>query len=146
MANSEWSILTIRHSLLAIRCSSAPGAGERVHPADHARARVLDVLLAEEVLGLHLVDRIDRPQEVALVAERHGGIDAHAAFELGVRRRPLLAAGGHALGRHEGLAATASRMPCEQDSAAARKLRCQPSSIWWRFFTWMMQPPQSVMQ
>src|SRR5262249_53859977 len=40
----------------------------------------------------------------------------------------------------------ASRMPCEHDKAATRKLRCQPSSIWLRFFTWMMQPPQSVMQ
>ena len=29
---------------------------------------------------------------------------------------------------------------------APRKLRCQPSSIWWRFLTWMMQPPQSVIE
>ena len=49
-------------------------------------------------------------------------------------------------GSTSSLTAIASRMPCEHDSAAPRKLRCQPSSIWWRFFTWMTQPPQSVMQ
>ena len=49
-------------------------------------------------------------------------------------------------GSTSSLTAMASRMPCEQERRAARKLRCQPSSIWWRFFTWMMQPPQSVMQ
>ena len=38
------------------------------------------------------------------------------------------------------------RMPWEQARIAPRKLRCQPSSILLRFFTWMMQPPQSVMQ
>src|SRR5262249_2934137 len=84
---------------------SSPAARQRMYPALHARARVLDVLPSEEVLGLYLVDRIDRPQKIALVAERHGGIDAHAALELGVRGGPLLVGCGHALGRHEGLAA-----------------------------------------
>ena len=84
-----------------------PRPRQRMHPALHARLGVLDVLLGEELLRLHLVDRIDRPQEVALVAERHRGIDAHAALELRVRRGPLLVARGHALGRHEGLAAPA---------------------------------------
>src|SRR6266511_3575094 len=87
--------------------ASSSAAGERVDPADHARLGVLDILLGEEVLGLDLVDRIDRPQEVALVTERYRGIDAHAALELRVRRGPLLVARGHALGRHEGLAAAA---------------------------------------
>src|SRR5262249_59786926 len=50
---------------------SAPGTGERVDPAHHARARVLDVLLAEEVLRLDPIHRIDRAQKIALVAERH---------------------------------------------------------------------------
>src|SRR5215831_12263686 len=76
---------------------SPPGSRQRMHPAVHARLGVLDVLLGEEVLRSHLVDRIDRAQEVALVAERHCRIDAHAAFELGVRRGPLLLACGHAL-------------------------------------------------
>ena len=84
-----------------------PVRASELHPADHARLGVVDVLLGEEVLRLHLVDRIDRPQEVALVAERHRGIDAHAALEARVRRGPLLVARGHALGRHEGLAAAA---------------------------------------
>src|SRR5262249_33617293 len=76
---------------------SAPRTGERVDPAHHARARVLDVLLAEEVLRLDPIHRIDRAQKIALVAERHRGIDAHAALEIGVRGRPLLLARGHAL-------------------------------------------------
>ena len=38
------------------------------------------------------------------------------------------------------------RMPCDVDISAAMKLRCQPSSSLLRFFTWMMAPPQSVMQ
>src|SRR6476619_2980392 len=86
---------------------SAPGAGERVDPPDHARARVLDVLPAEEVLRLDPIDRIHRTQEVALVAEWYRGIDAHAAFEIGIRGRPLLLPRGHAFGRHEGLTAAA---------------------------------------
>ena len=40
--------------------------------------------------------------------------------------------------------AMASRIPWLQARIAPRKLRCQPSSILLRFFTWMMQPPQSV--
>src|SRR5262249_8267770 len=76
---------------------SAPGTGERVDPAHHARARVLDILLAEEVLRLDPIHRIDRAQKIALVAERHCGIDAHAALEIGVRGGPLLLARGHAL-------------------------------------------------
>src|SRR5262249_55037150 len=76
---------------------SPPRTRERMLPAEHARLGVLDVLLGKEVLRSHLVDRIDRAQEVALVAERHCRIDAHAAFELGVRRSPLLLACGHAL-------------------------------------------------
>src|SRR5215211_823736 len=59
---------------------SPPRARQRMHPALHARLGVLDVLLGEKVFGPHLIDRIDRPQEVALVAERHRRIDAHAAF------------------------------------------------------------------
>ena len=42
--------------------------------------------------------------EVLLIAKRHCGIDTHAALETGVGSGPLLVAGGHALGRHEGLA------------------------------------------
>src|SRR5262249_59879469 len=84
-----------------------PCPRQRVHPTLHARAGVLDVRLREEILGLDLVDGVDRPQEVALIAERHGGIDPHAALELRVRGGPLLLAGGHALGWHERLAATA---------------------------------------
>src|SRR5580704_7219416 len=86
---------------------SAPGPRQRIHPAVHALLGVGDVLFGEPVLGLDLVDRIDRAQEVALIPKRNGGIDAHAAFELGVGRRPLPVARGHALGRHEGLAAAA---------------------------------------
>src|SRR6266851_9005624 len=76
-ASSELRMAHIR--LLAIR-HSPPAAGERVDPADHARLGVLDVLLGEEVLRLDLVHRINRPQEVALVTERHRRIDAHAAL------------------------------------------------------------------
>src|SRR5215204_5921680 len=89
------------------RTSSPPRARQRMHPALHARFRVLDVLLGEEIFGLHLIDRIDRSQEVALITEGHCRIDAHAAFELRVRGGPLLVAGGHTLGRHESLAAAA---------------------------------------
>jgi len=35
-------------------------------------------------------------------------------------------------------------MPWLQDIAATRKLRAQPSSHLFRFFSWRMQPPQSV--
>src|SRR5712671_3009127 len=86
---------------------SPPRSRQRMHPALHAGFRVLDVLLGEEILRLDAIDRIDRPQEVLLVAERHRRIDTHAALELGVRGRPLLVARSHALGRHEGLAAAA---------------------------------------
>src|SRR3974390_3028221 len=85
----------------------AAAAGERGHPSVHPRFGVRDILRAEEVLRLHAIDRVDRPQEVAFVAERHRRIDAHAAFELRVRCGPLLVAGCHALGRHEGLPASA---------------------------------------
>src|SRR2546423_1375387 len=94
-------------SAITMLPGSAPGAGERVDPSDHARACVLDVLPAEEVLRLDPIDRIDRTQEVALVAERYRGIDAHAALEIGIRGRPLLLPRGHAFGRHEGLTAAA---------------------------------------
>src|SRR5437773_1204643 len=80
---------------------------QRLHPAVHARARVLDVLPAEEILRPHAVDRIDWPQKVALVAEWHSGIDAHAALEVRIRGGPLLVARGHALGRHKSLPAPA---------------------------------------
>src|SRR6266511_6486537 len=82
---------------------SAPGAGERVDPSHHARACVLYILLAEEVLWLDPIHRIDGTEEVAFVAERHRRIDAHAALELRIRGGPLLLARGHALGRHERL-------------------------------------------
>src|SRR6516225_1391572 len=81
------------------------GSCQRMHPPRHARAGVLDVLLGKEVLRLNLVHRIDRPEEIALVAERHGGIDSHTAFELSVRGGPLLLTRRHALGRHESLTA-----------------------------------------
>src|SRR6516165_11440454 len=84
-----------------------PASCQRMHPALHALLGVGDVVLGEEILRPHLVDRLDRAEKVALVAERHGGIDAHAAFELGVRRCPLLLTRRHALSRHEGLAAAA---------------------------------------
>ena len=47
--------------------------------------------------------------EVLLVAEGHGGINAHAALEARVGGRPLLLAGGHALLRLEGLADAAGQ-------------------------------------
>src|SRR5262249_6683763 len=77
----------------ATNSGSSPRAGERMDPAGHTRARVLDISFGEEVLRLHSIDRIDRPQKVAFVAERHGGIDAHAALEHGVGGGPLLVAG-----------------------------------------------------
>src|SRR5919198_4846281 len=86
---------------------SAAGTRQRMHPAGHACLRVFDILPGEEVFRLDLVDRIDRTHEVALIAEGHGGIDAHTALELGVRCRPLLVAGGQAVVRDESLAAAA---------------------------------------
>src|SRR5579864_4182525 len=80
---------------------------QRMHPAVHALLGVGDVILGEPVLGLDPVDWIDRPQKVTLVSERHGGIDAHAAFEARIRRGPLLPTRGHAFCRHEGLATAA---------------------------------------
>src|SRR5260370_8405072 len=56
----EWSPLSRGRT---DKATSPPGAGERVHPAHHARSRVLDILLAEEVLGLDPVDRIDRAEK-----------------------------------------------------------------------------------
>src|SRR4051812_29787407 len=47
--------------------ASPTGSGQRMHPADHARAGVLDILLAEEILRLDAVDRIDRAEKIALV-------------------------------------------------------------------------------
>src|SRR6478736_3449856 len=76
-----------------------------MYPSGHARSSVLNILFAEEIFRLHLIDGIYRTQEVALVTERHGGIDAHAAFEHGVRGGPLLVTGSHAFGRHERLPA-----------------------------------------
>ena len=46
----------------------------------------------------------------------------------------------------QGMTAIASRIPWLHDRIAARKLRCQPSSILFRFLTWMITPPQSVRQ
>ena len=68
---------------------------------------VVDVFVAEPLVELDSINRIHRTHKVALVAERNGGVDTHAAFETGIRCRPLFFAGGHAFGRHEGLAATA---------------------------------------
>ncbi len=42
--------------------------------------------LEKKSSGFTFLDRIDRPHEVLLVAERHGGIDAEHALEAGVRR------------------------------------------------------------
>ena len=59
------------------------------------------------LVELYSVHGINRTHKVALVTERHGGVDAHAAFETGIRCRPLFFARRHAFGRHESLAATA---------------------------------------
>src|SRR5581483_9474723 len=48
----------------ALPCLSSR-ARERMHPALHARLGVLDVLVAEPFLEIDLVDRINRPHEVA---------------------------------------------------------------------------------
>src|SRR5580765_8481710 len=78
-----------------------------MHPALHATLCVLNIFLTEPFRKFDFVDRINRAHEVALVTERHGRIDAHAAFETGIRCGPLFFAGSHALGRHKSLAATA---------------------------------------
>src|SRR5581483_3376165 len=76
-----------------LRARLSAGARQGMHPALHAAFGVLNVLVAEPFFQIDSVDRINRTHEVALVAERHGGVDAHAAFEVGVRSGPLALAG-----------------------------------------------------
>ncbi len=59
-------------------------ASECTQPTMRDCAFAMSFLLKKSS-GLTPVDGIDRPQKVALVAERHRGIDAHAALEIGVR-------------------------------------------------------------
>src|SRR5260370_42653438 len=74
-----------------------PGSRQYFHPAMHPLLCSLDRRLREELLGINFVHRIDRAMEILFVAERHGGIDAHAAFETRVGRGPFLLSRGHAL-------------------------------------------------
>jgi hypothetical protein len=83
----------------------------------HARLGVREVLLAEEIVRPHLIYRTDRADKIALVAERHRGVHAHAAFEARVGGGPLGAAGEHALSRHE------SRVRREPSHPGAHDLR-----------------------
>src|SRR3984957_14372910 len=62
---------------------------QRMDPALHALLGVFDVFCRKPVFRLHFINRIDWAQEVALVAKWYCGIDAHAAFELRIRRGPL---------------------------------------------------------
>src|SRR5581483_5922475 len=64
----------------------------------------VDVVVAEPLLEVDAVHGVDGAREVGFVAEGHGGVDAHAALEAGVRGGPVLLAGGHPLGGLEGLA------------------------------------------
>src|SRR5690349_6468117 len=80
------------HGVERLAANAPPRAGQRVDPAGHAGPGVLDIRAGEEILRLDLVDWIVRPHEIALVAERHGGIDAHAALESRVRCGPFLGA------------------------------------------------------
>src|SRR3970040_604904 len=83
------------------------GARQREHPTMHAAFRVLNVFVREPFFAIHPFDRINTTHEIVLVTERNRSIDAHAAFEIGVRRGPFALAGRHAFGGHEGLAAAA---------------------------------------
>src|SRR5215831_15616289 len=77
-----------RSHLRMTRRPLPPCPRQRVDPAVHARARVLDILLGKEILRLDPVHRIDGAQEILLVTEWHRRIDSHAAFELSVRGGP----------------------------------------------------------
>ncbi len=80
-----------------------------MHPALHAALGVLNIFISEPFFEVDSVDGINRAHKIALVTERNGGVDAHAALETGIRGRPFAFAGGHALGGHEGLAAPAGQ-------------------------------------
>src|SRR5260370_15513094 len=74
-----------------------PGSRQYFHPAMHPLLCSLDRRLREELLRVDSVHGIDRAMEILLIAERHRGIDAHAAFKTRVGRRPFLLARGHSL-------------------------------------------------
>src|SRR5713226_2236034 len=84
-----------------MRLASSPS--QRLDPAAHQRLAFGDVGAAQPFLEVDPVHRVHGAVEVLLVAERHRGVDTHAAFERGVGGGPFLVAGGHALGRLEGL-------------------------------------------
>src|SRR5690349_20821633 len=85
------------------------GASERVHPTLHPALRILHIVITEPLFQIDSVDRLLWPHDIALVAERYGGIDAHPAFAHGLRRGPFALSRGHAFGRHERLAAAAGK-------------------------------------
>ena len=59
-------------------------ARQRMHPALHTALGVLNVFVAKPIFKIDSLDGINRPHEIALVTERYGGVDAHAAFETGI--------------------------------------------------------------
>src|SRR5690606_30213622 len=76
---------------------------QRMHPAEHSRFRVLDIILGKKVFRLNPINRIDGSQEVALISERHSSIDPHSTLKLGIRCSPLFVAGRHSFRWHERL-------------------------------------------
>src|ERR1700730_12433449 len=90
IANSETANAVDTNPRMSLPlCCLSPCPRQRMHPTLHAFLGVGDVLHGKEILRFHFVDGIDWPQEVALIAKWNGGIDAHAALELGVRGCPL---------------------------------------------------------
>src|SRR5207245_7362437 len=81
------------------RVTLAAAAREDLRPRLrlHERLAPRDLVVAEPVAHVDLVDRIDGPHEVVLVTERHCRVDRHAAFEASVHRGPLRVAGGEPL-------------------------------------------------
>jgi hypothetical protein len=97
----RWDDSAGRRFIIPVRASECP------QPTT-ARLRVGDVLLAEEVLGLDPVDR-DRPGAGSRSRSRTAPVASMPMppLETGVRGRSTASRRGHALGRHEGLAAPA---------------------------------------
>src|SRR4029453_1162821 len=101
------TIPALRRNLCVCRAGLSSCARQGMHPTMHAAFGILNIFVREPFLEIDSIDWINGAHEVALVAEWYGGVDAHAAFEARVRRRPFLFAGGHTLGRHESLPAAA---------------------------------------
>src|SRR5574341_2452355 len=101
------SVASTTRQALSTAAQLSPRLCQGENPTGHARLHLRDLPRIEEVLRLDAVHRVNRAVEVLLVAERHGGIDSHAAFEKRVRGGPRFLAGRQSLGGHEVLAAAA---------------------------------------